>query len=98
VKIRHTLYLVSGARRPYSAPNTDRFGEVLKSLDVLEPSEAKIDLSQCHVAVADKAQGAECGRLVGMLASDALELIYLHLSSMRNFDDLARKIAMAAAA
>jgi hypothetical protein len=82
VKIRHTLYLVSSARRPYSAPNTDQFGVVFKSLDILELSEAKIDLLnatsrsltglQCVLRTKLEALNAE--RLVGMLASDALEL------------------------
>jgi hypothetical protein len=85
---------------------TRQFGEILKSLDILEPSEAKITLPdgtlrsligfQCVSRGKLKALNAD--KLAGMLANDALELIYLHLYSMRNFDALVRRLDTPAAA
>jgi SapC len=85
---------------------TRLFGEILKTLDVLEPSEAKITLPdgtsrsltgfQCISR--EKLKALKGDKLAELLANDALELIYLHLYSMRNFDDLVRKLTIAAAA
>jgi hypothetical protein len=107
VKIRHNLYLVSSARRDLiprpTLINSARFSKVSPFSNRQRqrstfPNATSRSLTgfQCVLRTKLKALNAE--RLVGMLASDALELIYLHLSSMRNFDDLARKIAVAAAA
>jgi hypothetical protein len=84
---------------------TRQFGEILKSLDILEPSEAKITLPggtsrsltgfQCVSRA--KLKALDTDKLTSMLANDSLELIYLHLYSMRNFDDLVRKLEVAAA-
>ena len=83
---------------------TRQFGALLKELDILEPSQAKITLNdgtsraltgfQCVSREKLKAlSGDQLAKLVG---NDALELIYLHLYSMRNFDTLVRKLAQAA--
>jgi hypothetical protein len=81
---------------------TRQFGEILKDLDVLEPSEAKITLPD---GTSRSLTGFQCvsraklkelnpDKLAGMLSNGALELIYLHLYSMRNFDDLVRKLTV----
>lgn len=85
---------------------TRQFGQLIKSLDILEPSQAKITMPdgtsraltgfQCVSRA--KLKELEPEKLLGLIGNDALELIYLHLYSMRNFDELVRKLATAAAA
>jgi hypothetical protein len=84
---------------------TRRFGQILKSLDILEASEAKITLPdgatrsltgfQCVSRA--KLKALSPNKLSEIVANDALELIYLHLYSMRNFEGLLRKMSMAEA-
>jgi hypothetical protein len=85
---------------------TRQFGELIKSLDILEPSQAKITMPdgtsraltgfQCVSRA--KLKELKADKLPGLVGNDALELIYLHLYSMRNFDELVRKMTTAAAA
>ena len=80
---------------------TRQFGELIKGLDILEPSEAKLTLPdgtsrsltgfQC--VSREKLNALTPDKVAGMLANGMLELIYLHLYSMRTFDDLMRKLS-----
>ena len=83
---------------------TRLFCSLLKELDILETSQAKITLPdgtersltgfQCISREKLKLLGPE--QLKTLVANDALELIYMHLYSMRNFDKLMQKFAEAA--
>jgi hypothetical protein len=85
---------------------TRMLGQLLKDLDILEPSEAKINLPdgtsrsltgfQCVSREKLKALSGE--KLTELMANDVLELIFMHFYSMRNFDNLMRKLATSAIA
>jgi hypothetical protein len=113
------LFTDEGSRTPYlesmlAFANTYQsehqrsrlFGDILKKLDLLEPSEAKITLSdgtsrsltgfQCVSRSKLKSLGGD--KLSELTSNDAMELIFLHLYSMRNFDGLIQKLSLSAAA
>jgi len=85
---------------------TRLFGQTIRDLDILEPSEAKItfpdgasrSLTGFHCVSRAKLKALDPEKLSSIVANDALELIYLHLYSMRNFVDLVRKFSLSAAA
>jgi hypothetical protein len=75
---------------------TQRFCEKLKELDLLEPMQAQVRVDSDRqlslggfMAVSREKLKALSGDSLAELArTDALELLYLHLQSMRNFDGL----------
>ena len=77
---------------------------LLKEFDILEPTEAKIvlpggaerSLTGFQCASRDKMKALPPDRLAALAASDMLELVYLHLYSMRNFEALIGRLPMAA--
>jgi len=109
------LFAETGERTPYlesmlqfanafqgEHQRTRAFCNLLKELDILEPSEANITLPdgakrsltgfQC--VSREKLKALDADKLASMVGNDALELIYLHLYSMRNFEGLLRKLTM----
>lgn len=75
---------------------TRAFGRQLKELGVLEPMQAnvtspggeKVSLGGFLVVSREKLRALEADKLQQMVRNDALELVYLHLSSLRNFNTL----------
>lgn len=75
---------------------TQRFCEKLKELDLLEPMQAQVTVDADHrlslggfMAVSrDRLKALPGDKLAELAKTDELELIYLHLQSMRNFDGL----------
>ena len=73
---------------------TRMFCSKLKTLDVLEPMQAQFTLPQgekmtltgFHVVDRERLKKLPAEKLAELAASDELELMYLHLQSMRNFD------------
>jgi hypothetical protein len=78
----------------------------LRELDLLEPMQAKITLGSgisasvtgFQAVSRDKLKALGADVLQQMVKNDALELIYLHLQSVRNFQALGGKLAGAPAA
>jgi hypothetical protein len=76
------------------------FGSILKDLDLLETSEAKItlpdnsqrSLTGFQVVSREKVKALGADKIVELLGNDALELIFLHLHSLRNFDKLLKRV------
>jgi hypothetical protein len=75
---------------------TRAFGRLLKSLDLLEPMQAsvttpkgeKIALGGFMVVSRPKLRALDADKLQQLVRTDSLELIYLHLNSIRNFNAL----------
>jgi SapC len=73
-----------------------QFGALLRDMNLLEPSHARIilpggeerSLSGFQCVSRDRLKELPATKLKELAASDALELIYLHLYSMRNFEGL----------
>ncbi len=101
---KHTPYVDNVLKflKEYRAQfqRTQAFGKKLKELDLLEPMQAQFTLESGEkmqlagfMAVDRKRLKALGGeKLQEMAASDELELIYLHLQSMRNFTGLKDKL------
>ena len=81
---------------------TEAFCKKLKELDVLEPMQAqftladgeKMSLSGFMVVNRAKLKALADDKLGEMVRSDELELIHLHLNSMRNFNAVKDKLAL----
>lgn len=79
---------------------TKAFGALLQELDLLEPSQANVTLadgtqkllSGFHCISRDRLKALPAEKLAELVANDALELAYLHLYSLRNFEGLLRKL------
>lgn len=83
---------------------TQAFCTKLKALDLLEPMQAqvttaageKLSLSGFMAVSRERLKKLGADTVQQMLVSDELELIYLHLQSMRNFNALRDRLAGAA--
>jgi SapC len=81
---------------------TAQFGTILRDLKLLEPSHAKIvmpgggerSLTGFQCVSRTRLKDLPPAKLKELAANDALELIYLHLYSMRNFEGLLRKMPL----
>lgn len=79
-----------------------KFGNLLRDLDLLEPSHAQMtlpgggerSLRGFDCVSRERLKALSPDKIAELMATDALELIYLHLYSMRNFDDLMRKFPL----
>lgn len=75
---------------------TRLFGRRLKDLGLLEPMQAevttpsgeKLKLNGFHTVSREKLRALDAESLASLARTDELELIYLHLSSMRNFSNI----------
>jgi len=84
---------------------TRAFCQKLKALDLLEPMQASMSLESGErlsltgfMAVdRKKLKALPADKLAELLATDELELIYLHLQSMRNFNGMTERMAVARA-
>lgn len=81
-----------------------RFGAMLKDLGLLAPAAAQAkgegagpSLAGFHCVDRAKLKGLDAERLKELMTSDALELVFLHLASLGNFDTLAVLAARARA-
>jgi len=80
---------------------TAAFGAELKELDLLEPQQAQLTLNGAgprtltgfHCVSRVRLAALDGGVLKELAASGALEMIYLHLQSLRNFESLMRRLA-----
>lgn len=85
---------------------TQRFCSRLQELDLLEPMQAqvttdagrKLSLSGFMAVSRTKLKDLPAETLAELVKTDELELIYLHLHSMRNFERLRDRLAQAEAA
>lgn len=85
---------------------TQAFCAKLTKLDLLEPMQAqftlgsgeKMSLTGFKVISRDKLKALSGEALSELAGTDELELIYLHLQSMRNFNDIKDKLVAAEAA
>jgi len=81
---------------------TQAFCKKLRELDLLQPMQAeftmgsgeKMALSGFHVVNRDKVKALSGDALSELAKTDALELIYLHLHSMRNFAAVKDKLVL----
>jgi hypothetical protein len=79
---------------------TRAFGRVLAALDVLEPTEARVTLPDgtakaltgFQVISRDRLKALAPEQLAELVGNDGMELVYLHLQSMANFEGLARRL------
>jgi hypothetical protein len=80
---------------------TQAFSKKLKELNLLEPMRAQINLESGErmfltgFSAVDRARlkTLSADALAGLVKSDELELIYAHLSSMRNFQGMRDRLA-----
>jgi hypothetical protein len=80
---------------------TQAFGRRLDALGLLEPMQAAFEVAGAgplrlggFLAIGrERLKGVAGARLAEMLKSDELELIYLHLQSLRNFGTLQERLA-----
>ena len=85
---------------------TRAFGRLIKSLNILEPHEARVTppggqpktLAGFHVISRARLKALGRSQLAELVANDALELIYLHLQSIGNFERLVRRLPAPVAA
>lgn len=85
---------------------TEAFCKKLQALNLLEPMQAqftladgeKMSIGGFSVVSREKLKGLEGGALTDLLKTDELELIYLHLQSMRNFNLVKDKLVQSRAA
>lgn len=85
---------------------TQAFCKHLADLDLLEPMQAEITLSSgerssltgFRAVSRDKLKALSGEQLVGLAKTDELELIYVHLQALRNFDRLKNRLAAGAKA
>ncbi len=79
---------------------TRMFGRHLKDLGLLEPMQAevttpsgeKLKLSGFHTVSREKLRALDADSLASLARTDELELIYLHLYSMRNFNNFKERL------
>jgi hypothetical protein len=79
---------------------TDRFSEELSKLEIFAPVRVKLQgannaaraVSGLYIVDRKKLVDLDPDILLGMVKSGALEAIYLHLASLRNLKDLARRL------
>ena len=82
---------------------TQAFCKKLAELDLLEPMQAqftlsngqKMSLTGFHAVARKKLKALSAETLAQLAATDELELIYLHLQSMRNFVSVKDKLMVA---
>jgi hypothetical protein len=80
---------------------TQTFCKTLQELDLLEPMQAQVTTSTGErlslggfMAVSrDRMKKLSADTLAKLMASDELELVYLHLQSMRNFNRMRERLA-----
>jgi hypothetical protein len=80
---------------------TRAFCDRLRALDLLEPMEAtlsleggeKLSLAGFKAVNREKFKALSASALADLVKSDELELVYLHLYSMRNFDHVRERLA-----
>lgn len=85
---------------------TQRFCARLKELDLLEPMQAQVttedgqrlSLGGFMAINRDKLKALPGDKLAELIKTDELELIYLHIQSMRNFEQLREKLEPSVAA
>ncbi|MES2015486.1 MAG: SapC family protein [Pseudomonadota bacterium] len=85
---------------------TQAFAKTLKELDLLEPMEAELVLDSgekqllagFHAIDHNRLKSLSAETLHKLVASDELELIYMHLVSLRNFDGIKKRLAAKKAA
>jgi hypothetical protein len=85
---------------------TRAFSKTLKDLDILEPAQAQVQLAGgarrqltgFHCVNRQKLKDLDGDKLKELMGSDALELIFLHMLSLRNFEKLLEKMPPAAPA
>ena len=83
---------------------TQAFCKKIKELDLLEPMQAqftlgsgeKMSLGGFHVVDRKRLKALPAETLAQLAASDELELIYLHLQSMRNFTEIKDRLVVSA--
>lgn len=102
---KQTLYLknVLGFMREYQNQHarTKLFCKKLEELDLLETMQARLDpadgkrarLTGFRAVSRKKLKALSAKQVEGLLKTDELELIYLHLQSMRNFEVLLERMA-----
>ncbi|MEO8244665.1 MAG: SapC family protein [bacterium] len=79
---------------------TGAFGKLIAGLGLLEPHEARATvpggetktLAGFHVVSREKLKALPADKLAELVANDALELIYLHLQSIGNFEKLVHRL------
>lgn len=79
---------------------TGAFGRLIKALGLLEPHEARVTppggeprkLAGFHVISRERLKALPQDQLAELVANDAMELIYLHLQSIGNFDALVKRL------
>jgi hypothetical protein len=82
---------------------TQRFCARLKELDLLEPMQAQVVIENGRrlslggfLAInRDKLKALPGDKLAELIKTDELELIFLHIQSMRNFEHLRERLALA---
>lgn len=85
---------------------TQAFGRQLKALDLLEPMQAQVttpagermSLSGFQVVRRDRLRALGPAQIASLVQTDALELLYLHLHSLRHFTDVKDRLIGALAA
>jgi hypothetical protein len=81
---------------------TQAFCEKLRDLDILEPMQAQVELASgervslrgFQAVNRAKLKAVPAEKLAELAQTDELELLYLHLQSMRNFRDLRDRLAV----
>ena len=79
---------------------TGAFGRLIKALGLLEPHEARVTLpggapktlTGFHVISRERLKALPADQIAELVASDAMELIYLHLQSIGNFEGLVKRL------
>lgn len=79
---------------------TKAFGRLLAELNILEPAQARVTLPDGNSRALtgfqtisrEKLKALDVDKIANLVTSDAMELIYLHLQSLRNFERLLRKM------
>jgi hypothetical protein len=83
---------------------TQAFCNQVRQLGLLEPMQAEITLASGERSALtgfltvsrDKLKGLRDNELAALAKTDALELVYLHLQSLRNFERLKNRLAAVA--
>lgn len=79
---------------------TKSFGKLISELDILEPTQARVTtpdgnsraLTGFHMISREKLKALPVEKLQQLVTTDAMELIYLHLQSMANFEKLMARL------
>jgi hypothetical protein len=84
---------------------TQSFCRRLEELELLEPMQARVSLGESKLSLGgfstvskEKLKALPGDALASLAASDQLELLYLHLHSLRNFESLRQRLAQQAPA